>query len=235
MVALEVRQRISRGNLPVKGLPAAQLVLRRSLWGVQCCACPSRLSASFPACRCKPAPSSSLAPSSSTSENNQPAFSCTLQVRLKEYADALKEYKRENSKFFEVKERYKGAIAALEKDLQVGRPLVVCGVQCVIVCSLCCWLVCPGTPGVGAGHGCLLLLRNISRWRAGVWAGRVHAACGRGASRMRNTPIGGLGCVAYRRMLCHRCHRSAIAGMLCHLCHRCPPTHRRTRSGRSRA
>ncbi len=35
--------------------------------------------------------------------------------------DALKEYKRENSKFFEVKERYKGAIAALEKDLQVGR------------------------------------------------------------------------------------------------------------------
>lgn len=43
-----------------------------------------------------------------------------LQVRNKEYADALKEYKRENSKFFEVKERYKGAIAALEKDLQVG-------------------------------------------------------------------------------------------------------------------
>ena len=50
---------------------------------------------------------------------------------MKEYADALREYKRENSKFFEVKERYKGAIAALEKDLQVR-----------------------GALGWGSGHGC---------------------------------------------------------------------------------
>lgn len=61
-------------------------------------------------------------------------FSPAPQVRLKEYTDALKEYKRENSKFFEVKERYKGAIAALEKDLQVGW----------LVGSLGCWFTAVG-------------------------------------------------------------------------------------------
>lgn len=42
------------------------------------------------------------------------------QVRLKEYEGALREYKRENAKFFEAKERYKATIAGLEKEVQVG-------------------------------------------------------------------------------------------------------------------
>lgn len=42
-----------------------------------------------------------------------------LQVRVKEYEGALREYKRENGKFFEMKERYKAAIAGLEKEVEV--------------------------------------------------------------------------------------------------------------------
>ena len=45
----------------------------------------------------------------------------TPQVRLKEYEGALREYKRENAKFFEAKERYKAAIAGLEREVQVRR------------------------------------------------------------------------------------------------------------------
>lgn len=41
------------------------------------------------------------------------------QVRVKEYEGALREYKRENGKFFEMKERYKAAIAGLEREVEV--------------------------------------------------------------------------------------------------------------------
>jgi hypothetical protein len=40
-------------------------------------------------------------------------------VRLKEFEGALREYKKENGKFFEMKERYKASIAGLEKEVQV--------------------------------------------------------------------------------------------------------------------
>ncbi|PSC75424.1 hypothetical protein C2E20_1600 [Micractinium conductrix] len=42
----------------------------------------------------------------------------TLEVRLKEYEGALREYKKENGKFFEMKERYKATIAGLEREVQ---------------------------------------------------------------------------------------------------------------------
>ena len=42
-----------------------------------------------------------------------------LAVRAQETEGALREYKRENAKFYEVKERYKGALAGLEAEVQV--------------------------------------------------------------------------------------------------------------------
>jgi hypothetical protein len=39
-------------------------------------------------------------------------------VRLKEYEGALREYKKENGRFFEAKERYKATIAGLEREVQ---------------------------------------------------------------------------------------------------------------------
>lgn len=48
--------------------------------------------------------------------------SLILQVKLKDLEGVLLQYKRENSKFFDVKERYKATIAALEKDVLVGVP-----------------------------------------------------------------------------------------------------------------
>jgi hypothetical protein len=47
-------------------------------------------------------------------------------VRLKEYEGALREYKKENGRFFEAKERYKATIAGLEREVQVGSA-VICG------------------------------------------------------------------------------------------------------------
>lgn len=49
-----------------------------------------------------------------------------MQVRLKEYEGALREYKKENSKFFEAKERYKATIASLEREVQVRRMPAEC-------------------------------------------------------------------------------------------------------------
>ncbi len=43
------------------------------------------------------------------------------QVKLKELEAVLRQYKAENSKFFEMKERYKSRIAALERQVQVCR------------------------------------------------------------------------------------------------------------------
>ena len=48
-----------------------------------------------------------------------PAPPPPVQVRLKEFEGALREYKKENGKFFEMKERYKASIAGLEKEVQV--------------------------------------------------------------------------------------------------------------------
>lgn len=42
-------------------------------------------------------------------------------MRIKEYEGALREYKRENGKAYEMKERYKAAIAGLEREVQVRR------------------------------------------------------------------------------------------------------------------
>ena len=71
------------------------------------------------------------------------------QVRLKEFEGALREYKKENGKFFEMKERYKASIAGLEKEVQVrgGRPRVMC---CCCCCH--CW---PRLLGYGYGEGCV--------------------------------------------------------------------------------
>lgn len=75
-------------------------------------------------------------------------------MRLKEYEGALREYKRENGKFFEMKERYKTTIAGLEKDVQVGGAVGVA----VFVC---------GGGGGGAGGGCKSKLLAAG-W---VWVG----------------------------------------------------------------
>lgn len=53
-----------------------------------------------------------------------------LQVRVKELEGALREYKKENGRFFEMKERYKAAIAGLEREVEVrgwGVPQALCG------------------------------------------------------------------------------------------------------------
>lgn len=44
-----------------------------------------------------------------------------MQVKLRELEGVLREYKKENSKFFEMKERYKATIAALERQVQVRK------------------------------------------------------------------------------------------------------------------
>ncbi len=80
------------------GAVAAPLPHSSSLWCCVCCTSPS--------------------PHTHT-PTHTPAAPAPLQVRVKEYEGALREYKRENGKFFEMKERYKAAIAGLEKEVEV--------------------------------------------------------------------------------------------------------------------
>ena len=66
-----------------------------------------------------------------------------LAVRAQETEGALREYKRENAKFFEVKERYKGALAGLEAEVQV----CVRGAGSVLEIEGSLWLCAAGAAG----------------------------------------------------------------------------------------